>query len=72
MKVLEHLESEKENLVKVQYFNGDSNNQLIQTMLPVAEIISFKEIIPSMNDVFITAVEESNKKPLFDGSNGEE
>jgi len=62
MKVLEHAENEKGNQLKVQYLNGDSNNQLIQALLPVAEIVSFEEIIPSMNDVFITAVEESNNK----------
>ncbi|MCG6186519.1 ABC transporter ATP-binding protein [Maribellus maritimus] len=62
MKILGHAESEKENQLTVQYLNGDSNNKLIQQLLPVAEIISFEEIIPSMNDVFITAVEESNKK----------
>ena len=61
MKILEHSESEKENQLTIQYLNRDSNNQLIQTLLPVAEIVSFEEIIPSMNDVFITAVEESNK-----------
>lgn len=61
MKILEHSESEKENQLTIQYLNGGSNNQLIQTLLPVAEIVSFEEIIPSMNDVFITAVEESNK-----------
>jgi ABC-2 type transport system ATP-binding protein len=29
--------------------------------MPAAEIISFEEIIPSMNDVFIKAVQESNQ-----------
>ena len=62
IRILEHSEERKENQLKVQYLNGDSNNQLIQTLMPVAEIISFEEIIPSMNDVFIKAVEESNKK----------
>jgi len=61
IKVLEHNESRKENRLRIQHLNGNSNNDLIQTILPVAEIISFEEIIPGMNDVFITAVEESNK-----------
>lgn len=60
-KILDHNENKKENELRVQYLNGDSNNQLLKTLLPVAEIVSFEEIIPSMNDVFITAVEESNK-----------
>ncbi len=61
VKVLEHAENARENQLKVQYLNGDSNNQLIQALMPVVEIVAFEEIIPSMNDVFITAVEESNK-----------
>lgn len=61
-KILEHAEGKKGNELRVQYMNGDSNNQLLQALLPVAEIVSFEEIIPSMNDVFIKAVEESNKK----------
>ena len=59
-KILEHTESEKDNQLQVQYLNGDSNNNLLQAIMPVAEILSFEEIIPSMNDVFIKAVNESN------------
>ena len=61
-KNLEQTESEKENSMKIQYLNNGSNNELLQAMLPLAEIISFEEIIPAMNDVFIHAVQESNKK----------
>jgi len=34
------------------------------------EILSFEEKIPSMNDVFIKAVEEANKKTAPTGSPG--
>ncbi|MFW6277275.1 MAG: ABC transporter ATP-binding protein, partial [Prolixibacteraceae bacterium] len=60
-KILDHSEDEKLNRLRVQHLNGGSNNKLLQTLMPVAEIVSFKEIIPSMNDVFIQAVEESDK-----------
>ncbi|MEE4285004.1 MAG: ATP-binding cassette domain-containing protein [Mariniphaga sp.] len=60
-KILEHAETKKENQLQVQYLNGDSNNELLQAMMPAAEILSFEEIIPSMNDVFIKAVNESNQ-----------
>lgn len=59
--ILEHQEKKEGNRLRVRYFNGGSNNELIQTLLPVAEILSFEEIIPGMNDVFIKAVQESNK-----------
>jgi ABC-2 type transport system ATP-binding protein len=63
-KILEHVESVKENQLQVQYLNGDSNNDLLQAIIPAAEIISFEEIIPSMNDVFIKAVQESNNPKI--------
>ncbi|MCD6354093.1 MAG: ATP-binding cassette domain-containing protein [Prolixibacteraceae bacterium] len=61
-KVLDHAESQKENYLCIQYLNGNSNNELLLSLFPVAEILSFEEVIPSMNDVFIKAVEESNKQ----------
>ncbi|WP_297098181.1 ABC transporter ATP-binding protein [uncultured Draconibacterium sp.] len=60
-KIISHDESEKANTLKVQYMNGKSNNELLSAIMPAAEIMSFEELIPSMNDVFIKAVEESNK-----------
>ena len=60
-RIINHSESEKENMLTVQFQNGSSNNELLKTLMPVAEIIAFEELIPSMNDVFIKAVEESNK-----------
>ena len=61
-KIIGHSEMEKENHLTIQYLNGNSNNDLLQALMPVSEILSFEEVIPSMNDVFIKAVEESNKK----------
>jgi len=60
--IISHSENEKDNLLKVQYNNGNSNNTLLETLLPLVEIRAFEELIPSMNDVFIRAVEEANKK----------
>ena len=60
--VLNHTENGKGNQIRVQHGYGKSNNDIIQTLIPVAEILSFEEVIPSMNDVFIKAVEEANKK----------
>lgn len=63
-KVISHHESGGLNNLRVQFINGGDNNQLIQTILPVAEITSFREIIPGMSDVFIKAVHESNNANL--------
>ncbi len=36
--------------------NGSTSNDLLQQIIPQAEIISFKEILPSINDIFIQEV----------------
>lgn len=40
----------------VQLKNGNTLNQLLQTIIPVVEVQSVNEVIPSMNDIFIQAV----------------
>ena len=37
--IISHSENEKDNLLKVQYNNGNSNNKLLETLLPLVEII---------------------------------
>lgn len=60
-KILDHIENSRINQITIEYLHGRSNNDIIQALIPVSEILSFEEKIPSMNDVFIKAVEESNK-----------
>ncbi|MFV0593885.1 MAG: ABC transporter ATP-binding protein [Draconibacterium sp.] len=60
--IISHSETEKENKLKIQYLNGNSNNDLLKVLMPVVEISAFEELIPSMNDVFIKAVQNANKK----------
>ena len=45
---------------QVELVHGTTSNQLLQAILPVAQIFSFKEIVPSMNDIFISKVNEGN------------
>jgi len=40
----------------------DIDNRLLKELIPLVNILSFNELIPSMNDVFIRVVEETNKK----------
>jgi ABC-2 type transport system ATP-binding protein len=47
--------------VKIKTNAGISQNELIQTILPFAQIQSFREVIPSMNDIFISQVEGDSK-----------
>lgn len=42
--------------------NGATVRELVSTINDQVEIVSFEEVIPSMNDIFIRSVEESNLK----------
>lgn len=44
------------NHVTVKLLGGNKPNDFLGAILPIAEIISFNEIVPSMNDIFIRAV----------------
>lgn len=45
----------------IKLLNDVSSNQLLQTILPICEIVSFTELIPSMNDIFIMKVNQGNE-----------
>ncbi len=45
----------------VKLVNGVSSGQFLQTIIPTCEIVSFTELIPSMNDIFIMKVNEGNE-----------
>jgi ABC-2 type transport system ATP-binding protein len=69
--ILNHTENQRENQITIEHLHGKSNNDLIQALISVAEILSFEEKIPSMNDVFIKAVEEANKRAPLNLPKGE-
>lgn len=62
LKILELNEQSVRKQMKVQVLNGHSNNEFLKILMSRFEIVSFKEIIPSMNDVFIHVVEENNRE----------
>ncbi len=57
------LENKTENhlsIATVKTPAEDSGNRLIKELIPLVDIVSFNELIPSMNDVFIRVVKETN------------
>ena len=58
---LEHSEqiTEETAIAHVKLLHGNSLNDLLKTIIPVVEIISVNEVLPTMNEIFISAV---NKK----------
>lgn len=59
--LLENKKEEDHNVAKIKVQDEKQTNQLLQSLLNEVHVISFNEIIPSMNDIFITAV--SGKSP---------
>ena len=60
--ILEHDTNTHIKQLKIRFLNGNSNNDLLKILMSQFEIVSFKETIPSMNDVFIRVVEENNRE----------
>jgi ABC-2 type transport system ATP-binding protein len=58
--IITHNESERVNELTVKYLNGDSHNDLLMKIAENAQVVSFQERIPSMNEVFIQEVESNN------------
>ncbi len=59
------IRSEKQNgimTIRVQINGHSTTNDLIEALLPAAQVLSFKELTPSMNDIFIKKV--TGKFPL--------
>jgi ABC-2 type transport system ATP-binding protein len=54
--ILKNEENGKSNKLNIQYMKGSSSKELLQDLLDRVEIISFSEVIPSMNEVFIKVV----------------
>lgn len=48
--------SEESQLAKIKLLNGKDQNDLLSLILPYLKVISFNEILPTMNDIFISKV----------------
>jgi len=58
--ILSHDETGKNNALQIQFLNGNSSNQLLTDLMEHVEIVSFNEVIPSMNEVFIKVVKQNS------------
>lgn len=57
--LVEHSSENGLTKARVRLLGGASTNQLLGNIMRAGEIHGFREVIPSMNDIFIRAVEES-------------
>lgn len=61
-KVVNDENKKGEQFARIKILDGSSPNELIKAVMPLATINAFKEIIPSMNDVFIKVVNDYKQK----------
>lgn len=60
-KVLEKAESLGNAIFKIQGFKEHKSNELLARIMQQADVHAFREILPTMNDVFISTVNEAEK-----------
>ena len=58
--LIEHSTDEDITIARVRLIGKTTGNELLQAVLPAVEVQSFREVIPSMNDVFISKVRNEN------------
>ncbi len=58
--ILSHDETGRTNTLKIQFLNGSNSGSLIKDLVEHVEIVSFNELIPSMNEVFIKVVKQNS------------
>jgi ABC-2 type transport system ATP-binding protein len=60
--VMEQRVSGTTHFAKIRIAVGHTGNELLKTLLPGIEIVSFNEVIPRMNEIFIRVVESQQTK----------
>ncbi|MEI7525978.1 MAG: ATP-binding cassette domain-containing protein [Mariniphaga sp.] len=58
--IITHSQNGNGNKLCIQYPEGSNSRELIKDLVEQVEIISFNEVIPSMNEVFIKVVKQNS------------
>jgi ABC-2 type transport system ATP-binding protein len=62
--ILEHKIVRELNFIRVKMLQHNKDNELLSLLMPHVHVTSFNEVYPSMNEIFIKVVEESNQNQL--------
>ncbi len=60
--IVEEQKSNGNSFAKVQLNNGATQNDLLNKLIPEANILSFNEVLPTMNEIFIQTVNQNTKR----------
>lgn len=58
--IISDTKNEDYQLAKIKLLNGKDQNDLLSLVLPYVMVVSFNEILPTMNDIFISKVKGNN------------
>ena len=58
--IISDTKNEDFQLAKIKLLNGKDQNDLLSMILPYVTVISFNELLPTMNDIFISKVKGNN------------
>ncbi len=58
--IIQHEQNGAGNKISIQYPDGSNSRELIKDLAEQVEIVSFNEVIPSMNEVFIKVVRQNS------------
>jgi ABC-2 type transport system ATP-binding protein len=58
--IIKQEQDEWENRITLKTLQEQKGNELLSQLMPLVEISSFKEHLPSMNEVFVSLVEQNN------------
>jgi len=60
--VVDKLKVNGKDAVRIKLLHQTNKNELLSLILPTVEILSFNEVMPSMNDIFINVVNANKNK----------
>ncbi len=58
LNIIEHIKKDEHIYLKAELNEFKTNNNLLNILLPEIELISFNEVLPTMDDIFIKVVKE--------------
>ena len=59
--IISDTKNEDFQLAKIKLLNGKDQNDLLSLVLPYVTVVSFNEILPTMNDIFISKVSKNKQ-----------
>jgi len=63
--VMDHYESGTHQCIKIKADEKITGNDMLGMVFPLAAVVSFNEVIPTMNEIFIKVVEAQNQQNPF-------